>query len=61
MVRLTTHRLESLRQWFISLTMGMSAVLFVLPVFGAESSGPWECSNYTGTQAARTEQHSFPW
>mgnify|MGYP000853935240 CR=1 FL=1 len=47
MVRLTTHRLESPRQWFPSLVMGLSAVLFVLPAFGAESSGPWECSNYT--------------
>ena len=39
----------------ISLAMGMSAVLFVLPVFGAESSG-LECSNYTGDAHTRCLQ-----
>lgn len=56
MVRLMTHRLESPRQWFASLAIGLSALLFVLPVVGAESSGPWECSNYTGDAHTRCLQ-----
>ena len=56
MVRRTTHRLESPRQRFTALAMGLSALLLALPVFGAESSGPWECSNYTGDAHTRCLQ-----
>ena len=54
MVRLTTHRLESPRQWLTSFAMGCTVLLLALPVFAAESSGPWECSNYTG------DAHAMP-
>lgn len=56
MVRLTTHRLESPRQWFASMAMGLSVILFVLPVHAADASGPWECSNYTGDAHTRCLQ-----
>lgn len=56
MVRRTTHRLESPRHWLISFALGFSSLLFVLPVFGAESSGPWECSNYSGDAHTRCLQ-----
>ncbi len=56
MVRLRTHRLESPRQWCASMAMGLSAVLFVSPVHAADTSGPWECSNYTGDAHTRCLQ-----
>ena len=56
MVRRTTHRLESPRQRFTAFALGLGALLFALPVSGAESSGPWECSNYTGDAHTRCLQ-----
>ena len=56
MVRLTTARMESPRQWFTSAALGLSVVLFTLPVHAADSSGPWECSNYTGDAHTRCLQ-----
>ncbi len=56
MVHLTTDRLESPRQWFISIAFGLSALLVALPVQAAESSSPWECSNYTGDAHTRCLQ-----
>ena len=56
MVRLTTHRLKSPGRWIVSMAIGLSAALFALPVHAAESSGPWECSNYTGDAHTRCLQ-----
>lgn len=56
MVHLTTDRLESPRQWFTVLALGLSALLVALPVHAAESSSPWECSNYTGDAHTRCLQ-----
>ena len=56
MVRPTIHRWESPRKWLASIAMGLSALLFVIPAHAADSSGPWECSNYTGDAHTRCLQ-----
>ena len=56
MVRRLTHRLESLRHHLTPIVMGLSAVLVALPVYAADSAGPWECSNYTGDAHTRCLQ-----
>ncbi|HAP39891.1 MAG: hypothetical protein R3B11_17430 [Nitrospira sp.] len=56
MVRRLTHRLESLRHHLASIVMGLSTVLVALPVYAADSAGPWECSNYTGDAHTRCLQ-----
>jgi hypothetical protein len=56
MVRPATGRMESPRQLFSALVLGFSAVLLALPVDAAESSGPWECSNYSGEAHTRCLQ-----
>lgn len=56
MARFTTDRMESPRQWFTSVALGLSAILFALPAHATESSGPWECSNYSGDAHTRCLQ-----
>lgn len=56
MVRPTIHRWVSPRQRFASLSMGLSLLLFATLVHAADSSGPWECSNYTGDAHTRCLQ-----
>ena len=56
MVRLATHRLESPRHRLASIVLGLSAAFFVIPVHAADTSGPWECSNYSGDAHTRCLQ-----
>ena len=56
MVRLTTDRMKSPRQWGTSLAVGFCTVLFTPPLHAADSSGPWECSSYTGDAHTRCLQ-----
>jgi len=56
MVRRMTNLFRSPRHWATSVTLGLSAVLLVLPAHAADSSGPWECSGYTGDAHTRCLQ-----
>ncbi len=56
MVRLATSRTGLPRRWFSSLIFGLCTGLLVFPAHAAESSGPWECSNYSGDAHTRCLQ-----
>ncbi|HQY58309.1 MAG: hypothetical protein WBB60_08315 [Nitrospira sp.] len=56
MVRRMTNLFRSPRHWATSITLGLSAVLLALPAYAADSSGPWECSGYTGDAHTRCLQ-----
>ncbi|MBI4001143.1 MAG: hypothetical protein HY348_05100 [Nitrospira defluvii] len=54
---LLTIRRMGFPQWCgSSLMFGLCTVLPVFPVHAADSSGPWECSNYTGDAHTRCLQ-----
>lgn len=56
MVRHMTNLFRFPRHWATSLTLALSAVLIALPAHAADSSGPWECSGYTGDAHTRCLQ-----
>lgn len=56
MVRHMTNLFRFPRHWVTSLTLALSAALVALPAHAADSSGPWECSGYTGDAHTRCLQ-----
>lgn len=56
MVPRTTRRMDFPQRCGSLLTFGLCATLLAVSVHAAESSGPWECSNYTGDAHTRCLQ-----
>jgi hypothetical protein len=57
MVSLMLRRMAFPQWWCSSLMLGLCTVLLpVLSVQAADTSGPWECSNYTGDAHTRCLQ-----
>lgn|SRR5574340_139273 len=56
MVCPATDRMASPWQWVAALVLGFVVVLPASPAHAADSSGPWECSNYTGDAHTRCLQ-----
>ncbi len=56
MMRYSTGRMESPRHLVLALAVGLAAAVLASPALAGESSGPWECSNYTGDAHTRCLQ-----
>lgn len=56
MAPLMIRRMGFPHRWCFSLMVGLCLILPIAPIHAADTSGPWECSNYTGDAHTRCLQ-----